>query len=151
VQTCLAPGRFDRSSANSGKPLAASQFDRNKVARVQKGLVSIARVCRLQPLIALPSPVPSFQCSMLLWSSSSHLPLLLLLLLPKKKRKSLRSALCSPARMSAQRNILEAQPYRRRGPSSPSTAPWSRSISYRHGRLQDRTRTAPPPLRESKA
>lgn len=98
VQTRLAPGRFDRSSANSEKPLAASQFDRNKVARVQKGLVSIARVCRLQPLIALPSLLPSFQCSMPVWSSSGPLLLLLpllpllLLLQPKKKRKSLRSA-----------------------------------------------------------
>ncbi|KAE9381552.1 hypothetical protein N431DRAFT_506075, partial [Stipitochalara longipes BDJ] len=58
VQTRLGPGRFDRSSAISQKPKGASQFDRSQMARVQKGLVSIVRVCVFSPSSRSPLSAP---------------------------------------------------------------------------------------------
>ena len=55
----LAPGRFDRSSVNSESLFAVSQFDQRKVARVEKGLVSI---CSRRPSSA-PHRAPLLSCA----------------------------------------------------------------------------------------
>lgn len=113
------PSRFDRSSANSEK---ASSLCRNSIKEKwpgsKKGLVSIVRVARLQPLIALPS-------SLVLPSTCAPLSLLPSFLVPARARlPSFCGCCCCRCRkrktlppctyiysMAAQREIRGAQPY----------------------------------------
>ncbi|KAN0122426.1 hypothetical protein V8E51_000752 [Hyaloscypha variabilis] len=101
----------------SPKPKAASQFDRSQMARVQRGLVSMVRVAVFQPLIALPSLLPSFHCLQLLPAAGAA----------AAKEKCVQACTLSAA-------SEEGQPYRHWRKRStprlhPQAMPWSRRIA----------------------
>jgi hypothetical protein len=121
----------------SPKPKAASQFDRSQMARVQRGLVSMVRVSVFQPLIALPSLLPSFHCLQLLPAAAGACCC-------KKKMCAGLYAVCSIRGRAAVQALAEKKP-----PSSPSTGhAMVPAYSYRHGSLHghSRRRRAPEPF-----
>jgi len=128
----------------SPKPKAASQFDRSQMARVQRGLVSMVRVSVFQPLIALPSLLPSFHCLQLLPAAAGAGAA------AAAKEKCVQACTLSAA-------SEEGQPYRhwrKRSPPRlhPQAMPWSRRIAIG---MEASTATAdaggpPSPLRASK-